>query len=89
MPFLKALVEPIRTALFTLCCFLATLCGSDLTTVFTVWRKYAVKSATVAASPSAGADAGRSATLSTGGNAPLGEVAGDDGYGQGESEPEK
>lgn len=45
----------------------------------------AVGAATVAASPSAGADAGRSATLSTGGNAPLGEVAGDDGYGQGES----
>lgn len=45
----------------------------------------AVGAATVAASPSAGADTGRSATLSTGGNAPLGEVAGDDGYGQGES----
>ena len=44
MPFLEALVEPVRTALFTLCCFPATLCGSDLTTVFTVWRKYAVKS---------------------------------------------
>jgi len=45
----------------------------------------AVGAATAAASSSAGADAGPSATLSTGGNAPLGEVAGDDGYGQGES----
>lgn len=45
----------------------------------------AVGTATAAASSSAGADAGPSATLSTGGNAPLGEVAGDDGYGQGES----
>lgn len=45
----------------------------------------AVGAATAAASPSAGAAAGPSATLSTGGNAPLGEVAGADGYGQGES----
>ncbi len=41
----------------------------------------AVGAATAAASSSAGADAGPSATLSTGGNAPLGEVAGDDGFG--------
>ena len=45
----------------------------------------AVGAATAAASSSAGAAAGPSATLSTGGNAPLGEVAGDDGYGQGEA----
>lgn len=45
----------------------------------------AVGAATAAASSSAGAAADPSATLSTGGNAPLGEVAGDDGYGQGES----
>lgn len=44
MLFLRALVEPIRTACLNLCCFLTTLCGSDLTTMFAVGRKNTVKS---------------------------------------------
>jgi hypothetical protein len=43
MLFLLALVEPIGTARLPLCCFLTTLCGSDLITVFAVGRKNALK----------------------------------------------
>ena len=47
MPFFRALVKPIRTALFSLYCNLAALSGCDLNTVFAIWCKNTMKSGQV------------------------------------------